>query len=421
MKPRKIVLICFIGIIVLGITTSKADLNKAPTDLKPISPLSSTQIQKELKNIDRPSIQTLSAEPLVKVKIDEVDHSFSLRGENLIILGLSKKNNEILKTNSRVHLIISYLKKNGEGYWLVSNASQKQTTIITEKNMRIKGDHLQINSHKAPEKIIIAVKKKKVEIVGVLPLEEYLVGVLLSEVPKTWPMEALKAQSVAARSYALAVMRERKKENYHLESSVLDQVYKFHGKTEQNLAYANVESAVRSTKGQFLATGLGLPVKTFFHADCGGSTTTSKNAWTDIRDSKNEVVVLDKSCALSHRNSWGFSLSLEELEALTGLQGISRIEADMSKDDQRVRSVHMLNGLGQRLKSFSGNEFRSLLGFNKLKSTRFTFSVEGKTLNFIGRGFGHGVGLCQWGSKAMADRGRKYSEILAHYYPNSIL
>ncbi len=421
MQLRKLIPIFFMGSVLTGIAVSKADLKKTSPSIKLSSPLESSKVHEELRSIDRPILKTHNQVQLVKVKLDTVEHSFSLKGENILIFGNAKNQRELLNRKNRSHFIISYLKKNGAGYWLVSDAQHKQTTIITEKNLKIKGDHLEVNTHKAPSKIIVNVTQKKVEIVGVLSLEEYLVGVLLSEVPKTWPLEALKAQAVAARSYALAVIRERKQENYHLESSVLDQVYKFHGKPEQNATHAKVESAVQSTKGQFLANSLGLPVKTFFHADCGGSTTTSKNAWTDIRDSKNEVVVLDKSCALSQRNAWVFSVTLEELEQMLDVQGISRVEAETSRDDQRVRAIYVVNGLGQKLKSFSGNEFRALLGFNKLKSTRFTFSVEGKTLSFVGRGFGHGVGLCQWGSKAMADRGRKYGEILAHYYPKSIL
>lgn len=419
MKSSLIVSVIALGIFATPFPIAKAELSFDPIKLD--SPLHSLRIQDEIQKLAKPSIKKNFENPLVRVKLAETLHSFVVTGSNIKFAKVANSVFTAAVKSQVSQFQVSYLKKNGIGYWLINDDSQKKSFIIKTSKLHLRGQNLKINSIHAPNSLLVLGNEKKVEIIGIVQLEEYLQGVLIGEVPKSWPLEALKAQAVAARSYALAVMRERSHESYHLQSTVADQVYRDPASVKGFKNYFRLQRAVASTRGQFLADSLGLPVKTYFHADCGGSTIPAQNVWGEIRHGSGKTVAVDRNCAIAKTNEWNYSLSLSELEHLTQTRGVYSL--DFREDDKlhRISEVQLKNREGQVLKSFTGNDFRSALGFNKIKSTKFTYFVEGEYIKFVGRGFGHGVGLCQWGAKKMADHGQKYTQILGHYYPNSIL
>lgn len=253
--------------------------------------------------------------------------------------------------------------------------------------------------------------------VNVLPLEEYLVGLVASEMPTDWPLEAIKAQAVAARSYALYQKGAKAPLTGHIydvDSNVLDQVYNGASDNER------VKAAVRSTKGEVL-TRHGKPIKAFFNSTCGGQTESSFNVWGEKGLTTH---ITDPYCARSPHLKWHYSISRRALAAILTKRGFPAEDiTDISIDnrEKNPRAGVVVIGTGSQTFYIQGSEFREMLGYNALKSTWFGVSIEGNNVVFEGRGFGHGVGMCQWGAKGMAEAGKGYREILAFYYPGAVL
>ncbi|HOJ92964.1 MAG TPA: SpoIID/LytB domain-containing protein [Dictyoglomaceae bacterium] len=241
-------------------------------------------------------------------------------------------------------------------------------------------------------------------IINILNMEEYLFSVVPSEMPAFYPMEALKAQAVASRTYAL-VSRGRHG-GFDLCNNTHCQVYK--GVVAEN---ERSNKAVLDTLGEIVVYN-GSPIKAFFHSSSGGYTENSENVWGEylpyLRAVKDvDELFLDtwtlnfsvdyfvdklKAAHINLNNS--FSIELEKTE--TG-----RVRRLLFKDDQYIYDMN-------------GTTFRQL--FN-LPSTLFDILLNGNgILTLVGRGNGHGVGLSQKGAKVLAERGYNYKEILKYYY-----
>lgn len=246
-----------------------------------------------------------------------------------------------------------------------------------------------------------------------LPLETYLLGIVGSEMSPEWPIEALKAQAVAARTYAMQrhMMMRAADKPYDLESSVISQVYKGAERIRPS-----VIRAVKETRGEVLSYRHGL-VEALFHSTCGGHTRSAKAAFG------REVPYLQPRecgfCRDSTRRSWDLALPLAQVARqlerarLTG-GGVERVER---KDGAPAVDVKAKKG-GRRL---TPRSVREAVGYSVLYSETFTAETKGKTVHFEGNGFGHGVGMCQWGARGMAKAGKDHREILVHYYAGAEL
>jgi len=245
-------------------------------------------------------------------------------------------------------------------------------------------------------------------------LEEYLYGVLPLEMGPTWPLEALKAQAVVARTYTLAHRKRFGDAGFDLSADVKSQVYG--GSTYD---YPSVLEAVRSTSGEVLVYNDKL-VDAYYHAACGGHTTSP--LWDD------EVIkplrgVFCKFCRNTNNYDWSATVKnskvLEYLESkglsarkLTGIKGV--------KKNRSGRTLLLKFTTNDGSITLDAKEFRSRIGSTLIKSTYFT-GIQRKQdgFRFYGRGYGHGAGLCQDGASEMAKRGRNYKQILDFYYPGS--
>ena len=276
----------------------------------------------------------------------------------------------------------------------------------------IQGQDLRAGARALPEKVMLVANKKNVDLIGVLPLEEYVAGVLASEVPLSWPMETLKAQAVAIRSYTMAVMQERQSRDFHVESTVMDQVFNHDPALSTSKNHKAVE-ATRATEGVVLYGPDQKVLKAFYHADCGGHTTAAKNVWKGGVDSG---VAVDSSCPTRPRSHWSFKISREALIKRLHIASISSLTLLRAHGESRVEAVQVAMNDGAH-KVIEANQFRQMLGFKDLRSTLFDMKEEARHIVFVGRGFGHGVGLCQWGSRALGLAGEKFQDILKHYYP----
>ncbi len=273
--------------------------------------------------------------------------------------------------------------------------------------------------------ILLSAQPEKYFLVGKMSMERYLSGVVSREMPSSWPKEALKAQVVASRSYAYWKIKTSKNKVYDLRPSVMDQVFELSRWGESSTLPVNVEQAIGSTEGQVLLEEQKKILKAYFHSDCGGETITPKQAWGEA--STLSVSVKDPYCQ-ARESQWRSPWSEEKIQQrlmkdlfLPAGMKLKDVMVRQNQDSQRVDSVDFLftNGVFKRVR---GEDFRRLLGYDKIRSTRFEVAKQGKNeWVFEGRGFGHGVGMCQHGARAMAKMGMNYRQILTHYYPQATL
>jgi len=255
------------------------------------------------------------------------------------------------------------------------------------------------------------VNENRLAVVNIVPAETYLGGVLPHEMPANWPIEALKAQAVAARTYALYSRRERTREPWDVVSTVDDQVYRG-GK-----APAAIEKAVAATRGQaLLHKGKLFPA--FFHSTCGGSTIKPSLA---LNRSGFDFIG-DRPCAFcanSPHYRWRTWMSSAEVAAgleAAGVPAEARLRAiSLRPGGKEGGLLAVVEWEGGRVE-LDVAEFRRALGRMEIKSGRFTCVAMNDGFFFFGSGLGHGAGMCQYGAAELARRGRTYAEILQYYY-----
>ena len=268
-----------------------------------------------------------------------------------------------------------------------------------------------INGRKYRDQLkIIPGPNRDVWVINVLPLEEYLVGLVNYEISSQWTMEALKTQVVAARTYAFYQRSNRSGELYDVDSGVNDQVYGGVGR-EDNRS----RKAVQETKGELILYQ-GNPIFAVYSACCGGKTEWGENMWAGnfpyLRSAECNY------CLDSPHFLWNYSIEGDRLGmALEGTSSNSRVlglEIGQRSQSRRVLKLTVQTEGNQR--QISGKDFRRLLGYDQLRSTNFVMSQKDGVYHFSGLGWGHGVGLCQWGAKGMAEAGADYRTILKYYY-----
>ena len=279
------------------------------------------------------------------------------------------------------------------------------------------------------------------EVINSVDLEKYLDGLVNSEFNSRWAEEAIAAQVVAARTYALHQMRQSRSQHFDVDATVKDQVYD--GSMKEDFRSSR---SVARTRGLVLTTGPSsdpAPIKAFYHSTCGGKTELPEAVWGQkTAGFKRHVVCL--YCASSPAFHWDTELTRREIErsfregALADgksrswpsdwtrviRQGrLADLQISAQDPSGRVREVKGIWSLGGRLVDLavSGVRLRQWLGYAKFKSASFRIRREGGEFRFLGRGNGHGVGMCQYGAKGMGENGYKVAEILRHYYPDAVL
>lgn len=252
-------------------------------------------------------------------------------------------------------------------------------------------------------------------IINELPLETYLIGLIHGEINANWPIEVIKAQAVAARTYALYRKEQQKKMPYDLESSTLDQVYVgSKGKEDER-----VREAIAETEGEVLWY-LGL-YPAYYHSCCGGQTEPVEKVWGRGEISQG---VIDSYCLRSPQAKWELSLTNSDLLELfhkQGLEGKVLKTITLEKNEHSPRNALVTLETDQTTLFVKATDFRRIIGYEKLKSTWFDVTLEPERVVFRGNGYGHGVGMCQWGAYAMAQGGADYKTILEFYYPKAVI
>lgn len=261
-------------------------------------------------------------------------------------------------------------------------------------------------------------------------LEEYLLGVVGHEMSPSWPVEALKAQAVAARNFARIKM-QHKDANYDLTNRPSDQVYKGSGGEVEK----NVRKAVEGTAGEVLMYRNKL-FSTFYHANCGGHTVNGKVLMGSHAPNIQPLQgVTCNTCSGTYNAHWTAEISQNDIDIFVHRNSelsdpivrISIAETEDGSDQEtgytkRVTALRFSAGSGSTV--LSCNALQHEVGSNKLKTCKIENiqrNKENDSFVFTGHGFGHGVGMCQDGAKGMAQQGHNYREILAHYFPGAEL
>lgn len=270
------------------------------------------------------------------------------------------------------------------------------------------GGYVFINDKWYRGRVLVVPTNGKVTAVNWVDLEAYLYGVVGGEMPASWPQEALKSQAVAARSYAL-YRRDRTQGNlFDVTSTTASQVYG--GLAAET---PSVQAAVNATQGQVLTYG-GRIIEAVFHSSSGGYTENSEDIWQRPTPYLRGVPDFDQDAPVFH---WAESFSTQQVgQRIAGIGRLQSVATERATPRGRIVSIRLQGSQGTR--TLTGTEFRQALG---LRSTLCSVSLTGDTLQVHGRGYGHGLGMSQWGARALALQGRPYQQILAHYYQGTAL
>jgi stage II sporulation protein D (peptidoglycan lytic transglycosylase) len=255
-----------------------------------------------------------------------------------------------------------------------------------------------------------------------LPLEEYLAGVLGAESSIEDESEALKAQAVISRTFALRNPGRHAREGYDFCSTTHCQrfVYSKEGSSSPSVR------AVGETVGEVLQDGMGRLVDAYFHAACGGMTANIRTLWGVPAPSYLRGVP-DDFCATMPHYRW--TQTIPAVQLVKALKSDERTDIGPELNSIHVRKrdatgrAEVLSLEGARRRVVRGWDFKIIvgrsLGWQMIKSSRFDVSRSGSDFVFRGSGFGHGLGLCQEGAHVMARRGMNYRQIFEHYFPGT--
>ena len=256
---------------------------------------------------------------------------------------------------------------------------------------------------------ILKVNLLKDENIITLDLEDYVVGVVACEMPASFDNEALKAMSVAARTYAMYKMNGKK--NYDLTSTTKDQCYISENEMKKKWGknfdkyYKIINDAVSDTNHEYM-TYNDKVIIAFYFSISNGYTENSENVFSQKLDYL-------KSVDSSWDSKYSYKKSTKEFKVEDFFKKLNLKDTEIKNikidkyDTGRVKTIKINNN------SFKGTKFRTLLG---LKSTDFEITYDKEKVIIKTKGYGHGVGMSQYGANAMALKGYSYDEILKYYY-----
>ncbi|NMA83918.1 MAG: stage II sporulation protein D [Epulopiscium sp.] len=274
----------------------------------------------------------------------------------------------------------------------------------------------------------IKVQKKETGEIITLDFEEYIKGVVAAEMPANFEEEALKAQAVAARTYALRRILERDNQPletrppYHITTDFrtgqsylnMQELKERWGETNFYTYYEKVAKAVIATQGEIMVYEEE-PIEAVFHSTSAGMTQSAKDLWTMDLPYLQSVDSIKDVQAPSFLQQMEFTVEEFLEKVVEAIPEIVIGKEDVTKQMQiiernpagYVKQVQIGNQI------LTGQDLRGILG---LASNHFTIEETEQTISFLTQGYGHGVGMSQYGAHYMAQEGKDYREILQHYY-----
>ncbi|MFW2330983.1 MAG: SpoIID/LytB domain-containing protein [Nitrospinota bacterium] len=252
------------------------------------------------------------------------------------------------------------------------------------------------------------------QLINHLPLELYIEGVVASEIAYNWPMESLKAQAIASRSYAIYHINRSANQPFDLKADVSSQVY--NGIHESN---SNIRKAVQATNGLVIKSS-GKIAEALFHSSSGGKTEDIANLWS--KEKRSYLISRPALDANSPYDYWEIEFNKDIVREALNKKGykvgeILHITPASLTSSGRINNLRIVHSTPTQITLIDGYSFRAAIGSTKIRSTRFKVSYDDNSrFLFVGRGYGHGVGMSQYAAKNMAASGYTYQDILKYFY-----
>lgn len=333
------------------------------------------------------------------------DYEININKDDKIQKGniLEKEKNDSVNNATNVNIQKSNKLSNN----VEKNSTNKSNLTETKKDnyTETKKENIKKNE------ITVTVYRNNGKIIN-LELEEYVLGVVGAEMPASFNIEALKAQAILARTYALKSIKNGKK----LPDTVSTQAYKDNSelqklwKNDYTKYYEKIKKAVNETKGKVILYNNEY-IDAVYHSTSNGKTENSKNVWKNILP---YLVSVDSSWDKNVK-----SYKKETIFEINEFCNILKLDVEepityeiIHNETGRVRQITINN------KTFAGTEFRNLL---KLRSTDFEIEINDEKVKVTTYGYGHGVGMSQYGANEMAKQGYSYIQILKHYYTGVVI
>lgn len=333
------------------------------------------------------------------------DYEINVNKDNKMLKGNILEKEKIDSVNNATNVNIQ--KSNKLSNNVEENSTNKSNFTETKKDnyKETKKENIKKNE------ITVTVYRNNGKIIN-LELEEYVLGVVGAEMPASFNIEALKAQTILARTYALKSIKNGKK----LTDTVSTQAYKDNSelqklwKNDYTKYYEKIKKAVNETKGKVILYNNEY-IDAVYHSTSNGKTENSKNVWKNILP---YLVSVDSSWDKNVK-----SYKKETIFEINEFCNILKLDVEepityeiIHNETGRVRQITINN------KTFAGTEFRNLL---KLRSTDFEIEINDEKVKVTTYGYGHGVGMSQYGANEMAKQGYSYIQILKHYYTGVVI
>ncbi len=339
-----------------------------------------------------PSVRVLIKRSLLQLTISEGDYLVSTKGGEIVSRG---ERNVTLRS---------------EGGYLSDGVRRFNGELLLVSRAPVVIDGVLYSG-----RVVFHPTEKGIDLIDLIGMERYVASVLKSEIPSSFNLEAKKAVAVAVRTYTLYRMENGKGEYYHLDNSNISQVYG--GIEDVGDEYVR---AAKDTRGEVVMYRLS-PALAVYHAACGGRTENAYDTWqTDIPYLR---AVTCGYCNYAPGFRWALEMTQREFinelkkEGVRGNRLVSlRAGAKTNTGRTKTLRVEMDTGTWE----VPASKLRADVGYAVMKSISFSISMTGDRVSISGSGYGHGVGLCQYGTNGMARRGFSFREILRHYYGRKI-
>ncbi|MBN4050688.1 MAG: stage II sporulation protein D [Alkaliphilus sp.] len=305
--------------------------------------------------------------------------------------------------------------------------------IVTREEVRIEGDDVNEDSDATEIEVIesdlmIKVYNHRTSEIMSLYLEDYIVNVVAAEMPASFELEALKAQAVAARTYAIWKKNMHGKEGDPAHSGAIlctdhahcqewlsnDELAKIHGKLWIYIYLPRIKESVKNTRGIIMTYNM-KPIEPLYHSTSGGKTENSEDVFSNKVSYLRSVPSPFEERSPSLLNEKKLSVN----EFINMMKTHSKnFEINEKKLGTQIEIIERSRGGSvQEIKignqTFKGTEIRKIF---QLKAADFVIEIDKNHLTFTTKGHGHGVGMSQWGANGMAERGSNFKQILKHYY-----
>ena len=318
---------------------------------------------------------------------------------------VARQGERLLINNRPVSTPVLFMQGGGEVFRIKVLAHGTNSTVKnSKKEWTVRGP---LEIHRVPSGLAV---------VNRINLETYVEGVVSGEISPKWPLEALKAQAVAARTYVLYKQMENQDRPFDVFASVQDQVYHGHAARPES-----VRRAVAETKGH-VVTYERRPIYAAYSSTAAGPTEDALYVWAlDLPYLKGVDCPFDDQAP---RYNWRTTFTFDYLERQLRKEGyavgvVATLTPYTFTPSGRVDRVRLLHSHGEII--LRGQDLRRIVGYSKIFSTNFSIAAMGAKVEVVGHGAGHAVGMCQWGMREMAELGYDYQSILRHYYPGTTL